>query len=46
MVWAISALVALGYKLPVANKMVRAVLEEGMDTEQVIKAALQASARK
>lgn len=43
---AISALVALGYKPLEAGKMVKGVLEEGMGTEEVIKAALQASARK
>lgn len=43
---ALSALTALGYKPNDASRMVRGVLQEGMSTEDVIKAALQASAKK
>ena len=43
---AVSALIALGYKPNDASRMVRGVLEDGMSTEDVIKAALQASAKK
>lgn len=43
---AVSALIALGYRPNDAGKMVRAVLQDGMDTEQVIKAALQGTVEK
>ncbi|MGV6826129.1 MAG: Holliday junction branch migration protein RuvA [bacterium] len=39
---AVSALIALGYKPNEASKMVRAVASADMDTESLIKAALQA----
>ncbi|HRF63686.1 MAG TPA: Holliday junction branch migration protein RuvA [Candidatus Competibacter sp.] len=42
---AISALVALGYKLPEASRMVRAIESEGMTSEAIIRQALQASVR-
>ena len=42
---AVSALIALGYKPLDASKMVRAVTAPGMDTETIIKAALQAAAK-
>ena len=38
---AVSALIALGYRPNDASKMVRGVLQDGMNTEDVIKAALQ-----
>jgi Holliday junction DNA helicase RuvA len=38
---AVSALIALGYKPPEASRMVSRVFEEGMDTEAIIRAALQ-----
>lgn len=41
---AVSALIALGYKPNEASKMVRAVAGDGMDTEAIIRAALQAAA--
>lgn len=41
---AVSALIALGYKGNEASRMVRAVYQAGMDTEQTIRAALQAAA--
>jgi Holliday junction DNA helicase RuvA len=40
---AVSALMALGYKAPEASRLVRAVDSRGMSTEDVIRAALQAS---
>lgn len=43
---AISALVALGYKLPEASRMVRAIESEGMTSEAIIRQALQASVRR
>ncbi len=43
--YAISALVALGYKLPEASRMVRAIESEGMTSEAIIRQALQASVR-
>jgi len=43
---AVAALIALGYKPPEAGRMIRAVATEGMDTEDLIKAALQAAARR
>lgn len=43
---AISALVALGYKLPEASRMVRAIESEGMTSETIIRQALQASVRR
>ena len=42
---AVSALVALGYRPPEASRMVSKVFEEGMDTEAIIKAALQATVK-
>jgi len=43
---AVSALIALGYKPADASRMVRAVAGEGLGTEALIKAALQAAAKK
>jgi Holliday junction DNA helicase RuvA len=43
---AISALIALGYKLPEAARMVQAVQTEGMSSEALIRQALQASVRR
>ena len=43
---AVSALIALGYKPNDASRMVRTVAAEDMDTESIIKAALQAAANK
>ncbi len=40
---AVSALIALGYKAPDASRMVRAVDSQGLTTEDIIRAALQAS---
>ena len=42
---AVSALVALGYKAPEATRMVAAVFAQDMDTETVIRLALQGKAR-
>ncbi len=42
---AVSALIALGYKGSEASRMVRAVYQSGMDTEQTIRAALQGAAQ-
>ena len=42
---AVSALVALGYRPPEASRMVSKVFEEGMDTESIIKAALQGTVK-
>ena len=42
---AVSALVALGYRPPEASRMVSKVYEEGMDTEAIIKAALQGTVK-
>lgn len=42
---AVSALVALGYKAPDASRMVRAVETAGLGTEDIIRAALQASVK-
>ncbi len=42
---AIGALLALGYKLPEANRMVNAVAKEGLNTEEIIKRALQSTLR-
>jgi Holliday junction resolvasome, DNA-binding subunit len=42
---AVDALVALGYKPAEASRMVRAVFEPGMETEALIKAALQGGSR-
>ena len=39
---ALSALVALGYKAPVASKIIQSVYEETMSSEQLIRAALKA----
>ena len=43
---AVSALIALGYRPPDASRMIRAVTGANMDTEQLIKAALQATTTK
>jgi Holliday junction DNA helicase RuvA len=43
---AISALVALGYKLPEATRMVQALEVEGLASEEIIRLALQAAIRK
>ena len=43
---AISALVALGYKLPEASRMVQAVEADGLSSETIIRQALQASVRR
>lgn len=43
---AISALVALGYRLPDASRMVQAVPYEGLTSEAIIRQALQASVRR
>lgn len=43
---AASALEALGYRPAEAAKMVRSVVQEGMETEEIIKAALQATAKR
>ncbi len=40
---AVSALVALGYKAAEASRMVRAVESKGLDSEAIIRAALQAT---
>ncbi len=42
---AVSALVALGYRPPEASRMVSKVFEEDMDTESIIKAALQSTVK-
>lgn len=42
---AVSALVALGYRPPEASRMVSKVFEQGMDTESIIKAALQGTVK-
>ncbi|PIE83124.1 MAG: Holliday junction branch migration protein RuvA [Candidatus Contendobacter odensis] len=42
---AISALVALGYKLPEASRMVQSLDVEGLDSEAIIRLALQGSVR-
>lgn len=42
---AVSALVSLGYKAQDASRMVRAVEAEGLETEAIIRAALQAMAK-
>ena len=42
---AVSALIALGYRPNDASKMVRAVLQDDMSTEDVIKAALQGTVK-
>lgn len=43
---AISALVALGYKLPDASRMVQSLDAEGLASEAIIRLALQASVRR
>ena len=43
---AISALVALGYKLPEASRMVQALDTDGLTSEAIIRLALQASVRR
>lgn len=40
---AVSALVALGYKAPEASRMVRSIKHEGLGSEEIIRAALQAT---
>ena len=42
---AVSALVALGYKLPEATRMVQDVTKEGLDSEELIRLALQSTIR-
>lgn len=42
---AVSALIALGYKAPEASRMVSKVFETDMDTEAVIRAALQGTVK-
>ncbi len=42
---AVSALIALGYKPPEASRMVSKVFEDGMDTEEIIRAALKGSVK-
>ncbi len=42
---AVGALIALGYKAPEASRMVRAVDTAGIGTEDIIRAALQASVK-
>ena len=42
---AVSALVALGYKLPEATRMVQDVTKEGLDSEELIRLALQSTVR-
>jgi Holliday junction DNA helicase RuvA len=43
---AVAALVALGYKAQEAARMVKSVAQEGMDSEALIRAALQAAVQK
>jgi Holliday junction DNA helicase RuvA len=43
---AISALVALGYKAVDASRMIQAVAQEGLDSEALIRLALQSAVRK
>ncbi|MFZ1828077.1 MAG: Holliday junction branch migration protein RuvA [Candidatus Competibacteraceae bacterium] len=43
---AISALVALGYKLPEASRMVQSVDTDGLTSEAIIRSALQTSVRR
>jgi Holliday junction DNA helicase RuvA len=42
---AVSALIALGYRPPEASRMVSKVFEDGMETEAIIRAALQTSTK-
>lgn len=42
---AVSALVVLGYRPPEASRMVSKVFEDGMDTEAIIRAALQGTVK-
>jgi Holliday junction DNA helicase RuvA len=42
---AVSALVVLGYRPPEASRMVSKVFEEGMDTEAIIRSALQGTVK-
>lgn len=42
---AVSALVVLGYRPPEASRMVSKVFEQGMDTEAIIRAALQGTVK-
>jgi len=41
---AVSALVALGYKLPEASRMVRGIATKGLSTEEIIRQALKGMA--
>ncbi len=41
---AVSALVALGYKPVEASRMVKAVAQEGLPSEEIIRAALKSAA--
>ncbi len=43
---AVSALVALGYKLPEASRMVQSLETENLSSEAIIRLALQASVRR
>ena len=43
---AISALVALGYRLPDAARMVQTIAPDGLTSEAIIRQALQASVRR
>ncbi|MBL8250050.1 MAG: Holliday junction branch migration protein RuvA [Candidatus Competibacter sp.] len=43
---AVSALVALGYKLPEASRMVQTIETDGLSSEAIIRQALQASVRR
>ncbi|MFO1421090.1 MAG: Holliday junction branch migration protein RuvA [Candidatus Competibacteraceae bacterium] len=43
---AVSALVALGYKLPEASRMVQSLETDGLNSEAIIRLALQASVRR
>ncbi|HAS50732.1 MAG TPA: Holliday junction branch migration protein RuvA, partial [Gammaproteobacteria bacterium] len=43
---AISALVALGYKLPEASRMVQSLDTDGLTSEAIIRQALQATVRR
>ena len=42
---AVSALIALGYRAPEASRLVSKVFETGMDTETIIRAALQSTVK-
>jgi len=43
---AISALIALGYKLPDASRMVQSLDTDGLTSEAIIRQALQATVRR